>query len=53
MESRDRICQTGISTSYGTQPEIFSQLQSGLLNHVANLRVPQQVSDLAAWLVSL
>jgi len=33
--------------------EIFSQLQSGLLNHVANLNVPQQVSDLASWLVSL
>jgi hypothetical protein len=33
--------------------EIFSQLQSGLLNHVANLHAPQQVSDLASWLVSL
>jgi hypothetical protein len=32
--------------------EIFSQLQSGLLNHAANLNVAQQVSDLAAWLVS-
>ena len=32
--------------------EIFSQLQSGLLNHAANLNVSQQVSDLAEWLVS-
>jgi type II restriction enzyme len=33
--------------------EIFSQLQSGGLNHAANLNVPQQLSDLASWLVSL
>lgn len=32
--------------------EIFSQLQSGMLNHVANLNVSNQVSDLASWLVS-
>lgn len=32
--------------------EIFSQLQSGMLNHVANLNVSEQVSDLASWLVS-
>ena len=32
--------------------EIFFQLQSGLLNHAANLNVSQQISDLAAWLVS-
>ena len=32
--------------------EIFSQLKSGLLAHAANLNVPQQVSDLASWLVS-
>lgn len=32
--------------------EIFSQLQSGLLNHAANLNISQQVSDLATWLVS-
>ena len=32
--------------------EIFSQLQSGLLNHAANLNVSQQISDLAEWLVS-
>jgi len=33
--------------------EIFSQLQSGLLSHAANLHVPQQLSDLAFWLISL
>lgn len=32
--------------------EIFSQLESGLLTYAANLNVPQQVSDLASWLVS-
>jgi len=32
--------------------EIFSQLKSGMLNHVANLNVSKQVSDLASWLVS-
>ena len=32
--------------------EIYSQLQSGMLNHVANLNVFKQVSDLAWWLVS-
>ena len=32
--------------------EIFAQLESGLLDHAANLNAPQQLSDLAAWLVS-
>jgi len=31
--------------------EIFSQLQSGMLNHVANLNISKQVSDLASCLV--
>jgi hypothetical protein len=33
--------------------EIFNQLQSGVLNHAANLNRPQQLSDLASWIVSL
>jgi type II restriction enzyme len=33
--------------------EIFNHLQSGVLNHAANLNRPQQLSDLASWLVSL
>lgn len=33
--------------------EVFSQLQSGLLAHAANLTVREQVSDLASWLISL
>jgi hypothetical protein len=33
--------------------EIFGSLQSGALNHAANLNKPQQLSDLASWLVSL
>lgn len=33
--------------------EIFNHLQSGMLNYAANLNKPQQLSDLASWLVSL
>jgi type II restriction enzyme len=33
--------------------EIFAQLKSGQLAHAANLTVPEQLSDLAAWLVAL
>jgi type II restriction enzyme len=33
--------------------EIYAGLQSGLLTHAANLTVPEQVEDLAAWLVAL
>ena len=33
--------------------EIFNHLQSGVLNHAANLNRPQQLSDLASWLVAL
>jgi type II restriction enzyme len=33
--------------------EIYDDLQSGLLTHAANLTVPEQVEDLAAWLVAL
>lgn len=33
--------------------EIFNDLQSGLLTHAANLTVPEQLQDLAEWLVAL
>lgn len=33
--------------------EIFAQLQDGRLAHAANLTVPEQLQDLAEWLVSL
>ena len=33
--------------------EIFSQLQRGRLTYAANFTVPEQVADLAAWLVAL
>lgn len=33
--------------------EIYKDLQSGLLTHAANLTVPEQVEDLAAWLIGL
>gem|GEM_PF-6872187 len=33
--------------------EIYNDLSSGLLTHAANLTAPEQVEDLAAWLVAL
>lgn len=33
--------------------EIYGQLQSGELSHAANLTSPQQLADLASWLVTL
>lgn len=33
--------------------EIFKQLQDGRLSYAANFTVPQQVADLAAWLVEI
>ena len=33
--------------------EIFARLQSDYLSYAANLTVPQQVTDLAVWLVEL
>lgn len=33
--------------------EIYADLNSGLLAHAANLTVPEQVEDLAVWLVAL
>ncbi|MGB6042087.1 MAG: AvaI/BsoBI family type II restriction endonuclease, partial [Pirellulales bacterium] len=33
--------------------EIFEQLQSGKLSSAANLTVPAQLQELAAWLVDL
>ena len=33
--------------------EIYDDLEGGLLTHAANLTVPEQVEDLAAWLVAL
>ena len=33
--------------------QIFAQLEAGLLAHAANLTIPQQVSDLADWLIGL
>ena len=33
--------------------EIFADLNSGQLTHAANFTIPQQVEDLASWLISL
>lgn len=33
--------------------QLFTQLEAGLLAYAANLTIPQQVSDLADWLIGL
>jgi len=43
----------GAAIAKAMATEIFDQLQSGQLAHAANLTVPQQVNDLADWLISL
>ena len=52
QEGQPKLFFVGAAIEKSMADEIFSQLQSGLLNHVANLNVAQQVSDLSAWLVS-
>lgn len=49
---RPNLFFVGAAIENSMADEIFMQLQAGLLNHVANLNDPQQVSDLAEWLVS-
>ncbi len=43
----------GAAIEHRMAQEIYDDLQSGLLSHAANLTVPEQVEDLAAWLVAL
>lgn len=52
QRGQPKLFFVGAAIENSMADEIFSQLQSGLLNHAANLNVSQQVSDLAAWLVS-
>jgi type II restriction enzyme len=52
-EKPPKLFFIGAAIENSMAEEIFSQLQSGLLSHAANLLVPQQLSDLASWLVSL
>ena len=52
QERQPKLFFIGAAIENSMAEEIFSQLKSGLLNHAANLNVPQQLSDLAAWLVS-
>lgn len=52
-EKQPKLFFIGAAIENSMADEILSQLKSGLLNHAANLNAPQQVSDLAAWLVSL
>lgn len=52
QRGQPKLFFVGAAIENSMADEIFSQLQSGLLNHAANLNVAQQVSDLAAWLVS-
>jgi hypothetical protein len=43
----------GAAVEQGMATEIFAELTTGRLRHAANLTKPEQLSDLAAWLVSL
>jgi type II restriction enzyme len=52
QKGQPKLFFVGAAIENSMADEIFSQLQSGLLNHAANLNVSQQVSDLATWLVS-
>lgn len=52
QDKQPKLFFVGAAIENSMADEIFFQLKSGLLNHAANLNVPQQVSDLAAWLVS-
>ena len=45
------FCGAAIADAMGK--EIFEQLKDGRLSYAANLTVPQQVDDLATWLVTL
>lgn len=51
-ENQPQLFFIGAAIENSMAMEIFSQLQSGMLNHVANLNVSKQVSDLASWLIS-
>ena len=51
-ERQPKLFFIGAAIENSMADEIYSQLKSGLLTHAANLNVPQQVSDLASWLVS-
>lgn len=51
-ERPPKLFFVGAAIETSMADEIFSQLKSGSLTHAANLNVPQQVSDLASWLVS-
>ncbi|HLL78795.1 MAG TPA: AvaI/BsoBI family type II restriction endonuclease [Ktedonobacteraceae bacterium] len=43
----------GAAIEVAMAQEIFTRLQDGRLTYAANLTVPQQVADLANWLISL
>ena len=48
-----RLFFAGAAIAKAMAVEIHRQLQDGRLTHAANLTVPQQLDDLAGWLVSL
>lgn len=52
QENQPKLFFVGAAIEDSMAEEIFSQLQTGLLTHAANLNVPQQVSDLSSWLIS-
>lgn len=43
----------GAAIEWAMAREIFADLQTGRILYAANLTVPEQVADLASWLVSL
>jgi len=47
-----RLFFVGAAIENSMADEIFSQLNSGLLEYAANLNVSEQLSDLVTWLVS-
>ena len=52
QKGQPKLFFVGAAIEDSMADEIFSQLQTGLLNYAANLNASQQVSDLAAWLAS-
>ena len=50
---RPKLFFVGAAIERAMAAEIFQQLRSGELSYAANLTSPEQVADLATWLVSL
>lgn len=53
VQSPPKLFFVGAAIENSMSDEIFAQLQDGRLAHAANLTKPDQLRDLAEWLVSL